>query len=131
MHKNPSPLRRTVGATSGRGGWRPLLALAALSVVSALSGCQMRGKDRPLSSEAPPPPVFADAKAPAFCRAAEVRYALGQPITQELLQELVAKTGAARARTVSVDDPGTKDVNEQRLTVDVDAAGRVVGARCS
>lgn len=127
MHHNA---RFTPGRPATVAKRRHWLALLALAAVSALGGCQMRDKARPLSSEAPPPPVFVDATAPAYCRAAEVRYALGKSITQELLQDLVTKTGASMARTASVGDPGNKDTNEQRLTVDLDAVGRVVGARC-
>ena len=129
VQNNPSYLRRSDNTVAPSFRRLALLGSVGLFALFALGACQMRGNVRPFSSEAPLPPVFVDAKAPAYCRAAEARYALGKTITQALLEELKQKTGARLARA-GVGDPETKDSNDQRLTVDLDATGRIVGARC-
>lgn len=123
MH-SPHPLPGRISKPlMQRWQWLPLFA------VLALSGCQMRGKDRPLSSEAPPPPVFAS-NFPVVCRAAEVRFALGQTANGPLLEQVRIRTGAVVLRTVLTTDRASTDVNSGRLTVDVQPSGRIVGARC-
>jgi hypothetical protein len=107
--------------------WLPLLA------VLALSGCQMRDKERPLSSEAPPPPVFAS-NLPVTCRADKADYAVGQTITNPLLEQIRVRTGASVVRKVSTTDlvtaTGARDADDGRLTVNVDPDGRMVTAHC-
>ena len=101
-----------------------------LLIASAgLAGCQMRGNVRPLSSELPPPPVFATTTQPE-CRAADARFALGRQIDAPMLEQMRARTGARVARSVLPTDPPSPDVDATRLNVDIEPNGRIVGARC-
>ncbi len=94
----------------------------------ALGGCQMRGDVRPLSSEAPPPPVFVDVD--TGCHAPGARYAVGRQITAPLLEDMRVQTGARFARTVKAGEPAGEPADGGRLNVEVDAQGVVKGARC-
>lgn len=100
---------------------------ACLLAAGLAAGCQMRGDVRPLSSEAPPPPVFAPP--PDNCQAAGARFALGRQITAPLLEEMRARAGARSARTAVATDPVIA-IDPQRLIVDIEPAGRIVGLRC-
>nr|WP_256354269.1 I78 family peptidase inhibitor [Variovorax sp. dw_308] len=97
--------------------------------VATVAGCQMRGDVRPLSSELPPPPNFAGTM-PQECRATEARFALGKPIDASTLEEMRLRAGARSARSVRPTDPPPRDVDATRLNVDIEASGRIVGARC-
>ena len=101
--------------------------IACVLAAGLAAGCQMRGDVRPLSSEAPPPPVFAPP--PESCQAAAVRFALGRQITAPLLEEMRSRAGARSARTAGAADPAMP-VDLQRLIVDIDPTGRIVGLRC-
>ena len=106
---------------------RPLGPAACALGLAALAGCQMRGDVRPLSSELPPPPVFA--APPEGCQPGGARFALGRTITAPLLEEMRMRAGARLARTALPNDaPPAADA--QRLTVDIDPAGRILGLRC-
>lgn len=104
------------------------LPLVAGALAAALvAGCQTRGDVRPLSSEAPPPPVFAPP--PESCQAASARFALGRQITAPLLEEMRSRAGARSARTAVATDPAM-GVDVQRLVVDIEPSGRILGLRC-
>lgn|GEM_PF-1793833 len=121
LHSRPMAPARRVG--------RSLPALLALAALAALAGCQTRGTDRPLSSEVPPPPRFAEPPPELACNASLVRDALDQPINQGLLEDMRKRSQAASARTTGVGDPPPPN-EAQRLLVEVNAQGRVTGARC-
>lgn len=103
----------------------PLVAGVLAAALAA--GCQMRGDVRPLSSEAPPPPVFNPP--PHTCQAAGARFALGRRITAPLIDEMRSRAGARSARTALASDPAMA-VDPQRLIVDIEPSGRIVGLRC-
>ncbi|MEJ8854660.1 I78 family peptidase inhibitor [Variovorax robiniae] len=102
---------------------------AILLGTAGLTGCQMRGDVRPLSSELAPPPRFAEGM-PEECRSTEARFALGKQVDAQLLEDMRQRTGARSARSVLPTDPPARDVDPRRLNVDVEASGRIVGARC-
>jgi hypothetical protein len=92
-----------------------------------LAGCQTRGEVRPFSSEVPLPPTFAAAV--EQCNGADARFALGQVMTQPLLEEARNRTGARQAITAKAGEtPAPAD--PLRLIVEVDPQGKMVGARC-
>lgn len=100
-----------------------MLALAAVLT----TGCQTRGDVRPFSSEVPLPPTFASVT--EQCNGAEARFALGQVMTQPLLEEARNRTGARQAITAKAGETPTP-ANPLRLIVEVDPQGKMVGARC-
>jgi len=102
---------------------RRCAGLAAL----ALAACQSPSEPRPLGPDVPPPPQLAEMG--HKCVAAESRFALGQAVTPELLGEARDRTGARSAVSVTQGQiPSPAD--PLRLILEVDAQGRMVGARC-
>ena len=126
-YRRHTPGGRTGLAHKGPRGWAALMASVACA---GLLGCQARGDDRPFSSEVPPPPRFAQpAQPPASCTAEGARFALGAAMTAPMLEDMRTRTGAQSVSTVA---PGaTPPAAMNRLLVEVDAQGRVVGARCA
>jgi hypothetical protein len=103
-------------------------ALCAASLFTA--GCETRPQFRPLTSEAPPPPVFVNVPREEACQVAQARYALGQALDSLLLEQMRTRTGSRSARTAPVGTPLPAPADPGRLTVDVDPQGRITGARC-
>jgi hypothetical protein len=104
---------------------------AALCVASLfMAGCETKPRFRPLTSDAPPPPVFVTVTGDADCQVAQARYALGRAIDAPLLEEMRARTGSRSARTAPVGTPLPAPADPGRLNVDVDPQGRITGARC-
>lgn len=106
-----------------------VLRLAVTLGALFLVACQMRGDVRPLSADIAPPPRFAEAT-PESCLAAESRFAFGRTITAPLLEELRERAGARLARTVQVADKTDTSVDANRLSIDIEPSGRIVGAHC-
>ena len=106
---------------------RRLPLYAGVLAAGLAAGCQMRGDVRPLSSEAPPPPVFTPP--PQVCQSTGARFALGRRITAPLIEEMRSRAGARSARTALATDPALA-VDLQRLIVDIEPSGRIVGLRC-
>ncbi|MDQ0572305.1 hypothetical protein QFZ42_004139 [Variovorax paradoxus] len=95
-----------------------------------IAGCQAQPKFRPLTSEAPPPPVLVTVPAEEACQAGQARYALGRPFNPPLLEEMRTRTGSKSARSSAAGTPLPPPGDPARLTVDVDPQGLVVAARC-
>ncbi len=116
--------------TNGPGRVRLALRAVGLAMGTGLllAGCQSPPKDRPLTSEVPEPPSFA--APPEACRAAAARFGLGLRATSPLLEEMRQRAGAKQARAVLATDTGYPAPDITRLSVQVDATGRVVGAFC-
>ena len=110
-----------------RPAWQ-ILPLCVASALAVLAGCQMRGDLRPLSSEVPPPPNLVEA--PARCTAARARFALGQRVTQPLMEEMRMRTGSRSARTALPEETVTPFASD-RLIVDIEPNGRIVATRCT
>ena len=92
-----------------------------------LAGCQSPNAPRPLGPDVPPPPQFVDVG--HKCNAVDSRFALGQVMTQALLEEARDRTGARSAMTVRPGEaPAPAD--PLRLLVEVDPQGKMSGARC-
>ena len=82
--------------------------------------------------KAPPPPSAAPSPAaPAgACNADAAKYAIGRALDDALTAEVRTRAGAQRVRVVRPGQMVTMEFDEQRLTIEVDAAGKVVAARC-
>jgi len=109
---------------------RGVVAAALCAASLFMAGCETRPQFRPLTSEAPPPPVFVTVTGDADCQVAQARYALGRAIDAPLLEEMRTRTGSKSARTSAVGAPLPAPADPGRLTVDVDPQGRITGARC-
>ena len=109
---------------SSRRPRRRLLLPALLPIL--LAACQAPSGPRPLGPDVPPPPQVVDA---FRCNAGESRFALGQVVTPALLDEARDRTGARSAVTVKAGEtPSPAD--PLRLLIQVDAQGKMDGARC-
>jgi hypothetical protein len=73
-----------------------------------------------------PPPVIA----PNQCNEAAARFAVGQVADAKLAEEARVRASAQRVRMVRPGQMVTMEFDAGRLTLDIDAAGRVAGVRC-
>lgn len=105
-----------------------LATATAVGLTLLLAGCQSPPKDRPLTSEVPEPPAFA--APPESCRAASARFGLGLRASQPLMEEMRQRAGARLVRVVLATDAADPAQDMTRLNVQVEPAGRVVGAFC-
>lgn len=64
------------------------------------------------------------------CNEKAARFALGQIADAKLAEEARVRAGAQRVRMVRPGQMVTMEFDAGRLTMDVDAAGRVSGVRC-
>ena len=95
------------------------IALAA----AALCACAQQPPQVP---PAPPPPMLVAVD----CDSGAAQYAVGRAATAELSAEARARAGAQRLRVLRPGQVVTMEFDAGRLTLDVDAEGRVVKARC-
>jgi hypothetical protein len=117
-------------SVSGRRTAKSLAGAALLAAAVFLAGCQTQPEFRPLTSEVPPPPTFVTVPADPGCQATQASYALGRPVAQPLLEELLSRTGSSTVRTSAAGEPLPVPADPKRLNVEVDAQGRIAGARC-
>jgi len=98
-----------------------------LPVVVLLGACQSPNAPRPLGPDVPPPPQFVDVT--YKCNAVDSRFALGQQVTPALLNEARDRTGARSAVAVKAGE-APSPADPMRLLIQVDAEGKMNGARC-
>jgi hypothetical protein len=75
-------------------------------------------------------PALANPPAMEGCDVSDVKELIGRAYDETLAQRARDMTGAAVVRTVRPGEAVTMDYREDRLTLELDAAGRVVSARC-
>lgn len=98
----------------------PCCCAGALALLAACA------QEPPAVPEAPPPPVFA----PGECDGQAAQFAVGQPYSEALGMQARVRARAERMRTLQPGQVVTMEFDARRLTLDVDAEGRVVRARC-
>lgn len=94
-----------------------------VSLAVVLAGC---AQPPPQVPPAPPPPIIA----PGQCNDAAAQFALGRTADLALVEEVRARAGVQRVRLVRPGQMVTMEFDAARLTLDVDAADKVVRARC-
>lgn len=98
-----------------------------LSVIGCLAallgGC---AQDPPQVPPAPPPPVLDG----VGCDAAGAQFAVGKEAGEQLIAQARTEARAQRVRTVRPGQAVTMEYDGSRLTLDIDAGGRVVRASC-
>ena len=99
------------------------LPLHALLAGATLSACSQQPPAVPV---APPPPVIVKGE----CDAQAAQFAVGKVLSGPLTEEARVKAGAERVRTLRPGQMTTMEFDARRLSLDVDAAGKVVAARC-
>jgi hypothetical protein len=75
-------------------------------------------------------PTAATPAAAQECDAAGADFSIGQPWTEELGTAMLAATGARRYRAIPHNGAATMDYQSDRLTISLDAAGRVERVSC-
>jgi hypothetical protein len=99
----------------------PLFALAACTTATA---------EQPASSsQSAASPVRPDVTS-AGCDAPLARGLIGQQATAELGTRALQLTGTQRLRWIRPGEMVTMDYREDRLTIELDEAGRIRGIRC-
>jgi hypothetical protein len=68
--------------------------------------------------------------APGQCNESAARFVVGQVADEKLAEEARVRAGAQRVRVVRPGQMVTMEYDAGRLTLEVDAAGRVSGVRC-
>lgn len=99
-------------------------ALIFLTVTTALmSACAQPQPQVPL---APPPPIISSGE----CNAEAAQFTIGKAADAKLLDEARSRANAKRVRAIRPGEMVTMEFDATRLTLDVDASGRVVAVRC-
>jgi hypothetical protein len=75
-------------------------------------------------------PALATPPAMEGCDVSDMKELVGQLYTEALAARARDMTGATLVRTVRPGEAVTMDFRDDRLTLELDAAGRVVSARC-
>lgn len=97
--------------------------LCSLLLGTALGACAQQPPQVP---PAPAPPVIA----PGQCDEAAAQYAVGQVAGAKLAEELRIRASAQRVRMVRPGQMVTMEFDAGRLTLTLDASGRVIRVRC-
>jgi hypothetical protein len=94
------------------------LALSSLLLGLLLAACAQ-------PPAAPPAPAT-----PATCQAEPARFAVGQLLSRELIEDARRRSGAARARALRPGQVVTMEFDGTRLNLVVDGNERVTAVRC-
>jgi hypothetical protein len=89
----------------------------------ALSACAQQPPQVPA---APKPPVIA----PNECNDAAAQFAVGKTADAKLAEEARVRASALRVRMVHPGQMVTMEFDASRLTIEVDAGGKVASVRC-
>lgn len=109
-----------------RGPCRRGGALAALLLVTACASPE------PVSGPAPPaaaPPPATEVP-PGACQAAAAQSGVGQAYTEALSAQLQAAAGAKTVRVIRPGQAVTMDYRDDRLNLELDAAGKITRVFC-
>ncbi|MGF7147578.1 hypothetical protein FHS96_001187 [Sphingomonas zeicaulis] len=98
---------------------------ALLAACMTLGGCATANAgDAPETAPAPP------TEAGGACNASALTDLVGQPRSETLGDEAMKRSGARSLRWISPGMAVTQDYREDRLNIELDAANKVVSARC-
>lgn len=101
----------------------PRHAAYVLAPLVLLAGCSGYGPKEP-ATPAPWTPTG------GTCDAAPAQSAVGQNATASVMEQARKRSGALIARILRPGQMVTQEVDTQRLNLEVDAAGRIIAARC-
>lgn len=97
--------------------------LCLLLFAYGLGACAQQPPQVPV---APPPPVIA----PGECNDDAAQWAVGKVADAKLTEAVRVRANAQRVRVVRPGQMVTMEFDASRLTLNVDAAGKIVRARC-
>lgn len=75
-------------------------------------------------------PVAVPVEGGGKCDAAPVQALVGSTLTEAMQQDALKRSGARSLRVIPPGTAVTMDFREDRLNIDVDAAGKVTGVKC-
>jgi hypothetical protein len=78
----------------------------------------------------PPEPATLPAGGPGMCNAEAVRWVIGREPTADVVERARVESRSTTVRVIRPGEVVTMDYREDRLNLDVNAAGAVVSARC-
>ncbi len=104
-------------------------AVAALTLaLLTLAGCSTF--DRPAAPAQPRPIGASTAPVGGTCDGQGAQWAVGKSATAAVLEQARVRAGARMARVLHPGQMVTQEFDGQRLTLQLDAAGKVSAARC-
>lgn len=101
----------------------PRATFIAASATLLLAAC---APTTPPPAQSPRPPAPGQAK----CDAAGGQFAIGAALDAPLVERVRVRTGSHIARVLRPGQVVTMEFSEQRVNVEIDAAGKVVRVRC-
>lgn len=126
--------------TSGTARRAPHATLAAALIVGALiSGCTALSPSSPGKPVATPstPATPSGPTTPEgkprnvqVCNAQPVQSLVGKPNTAQTLESARKQSGSYMARVLGVNQPTTREYDQERLNLIVDNAGKIIAVRC-
>ena len=99
---------------------RSLSCTLAVLSVSLATGCASKPPEA-----VPPVPA-----SPAVCNAEPAQFAVGHAYGEAIAEEVRRKSGARSSRAIRPGQVVTMEYSPERVTMDLDAAGRVTRVRC-
>lgn len=109
---------------------KPLQLLTLSAVIAVATGCSIQphrggGHGGHGGAEHPKAP-----RAVQRCDSAGAQWAVGKTNTEHNVAEARKRSGAYMARVLRPGQPTTRELNPERLNLEVDATGRILSARC-
>jgi hypothetical protein len=96
------------------------ILVCALSLITA--ACTMT--PAPIGPPPPPGPIAGS------CDASAVQWAVGQPASASVLEQVTLASGARSARVLHPGEMVTMEFSADRLTINVDAGNRIIDLNC-
>ena len=121
--QNPGVARRISNTTL-----TATLALAAL--ISGCTALQPSSPSKPIATPAGPTTPEGKPRNVQVCNAQAVQSLVGKPNTAQTLEAARKQSGAYMARVLGVNQPTTREYDQERLNLIVDDAGKIVAVRC-
>lgn len=96
-------------------------------MVGGCAAATAPGTPAQTTPEAPAPvPIEGDGP----CNADKLQSMVGQPLTDELRKGMLGGSGAKTLRVIPPGAAVTMDYREDRLNIETDAAGMIIGVKC-
>ena len=110
----------------------------SLGAALLVAGCSTFSPQGPASSSPPPaaskpaPEPIGKTTAPPgdICDAKPAQGVLGQQPTVKVIEQARVRSGARMARVLRPGQMVTKEFDQQRLNLELDASGKIIAARC-
>lgn len=64
------------------------------------------------------------------CDSSAAQWAVGKTNTQKNIEDARQRSGSRMARVLRPGQPTTRDINPERLNLELDSTGRITAARC-